>query len=202
MSRITFRKNSSVSSTVSNLLDSVLPGHSTSNGSTESRIVPELSSASQIINASSSKRNLNPEEVRRLKKKQKLVQRQEVQKETAKNQQLKEKARYDVLMSHYKNNTLNALEKQELKKLIKRNVASIQSWRTDIEEDLDEIQKDILDLKHQGKHVKSKKKRQVNGKVSEKELYEKRKKSQEHRFPGLTPGLAPVGMDDSDSDEE
>jgi hypothetical protein len=96
---------------------------------------------------------------------------------------------------------LTESEKKELKRLISKNVVNLQSWRADIDEDLEDIQSSILELKNQGVHVKSKKKRTINKKVSEKELYDKRKKSQENRYPGLTPGLAPVDLEDSDSDD-
>jgi hypothetical protein len=198
MARITFKSNTSASSTVNNLLDSVLPGHSSSAGLKK---FTSITSTSQIINASSTKKNLKPEDIRRLKKKERLTQRSLIKKQSSKQDALYEKARYELLISHSNSNTLTESEKKELKRLISKNVVNLQSWRADIDEDLEDIQSSILELKNQGVHVKSKKKRTINKKVSEKELYDKRKKSQENRYPGLTPGLAPVDLEDSDSDD-
>ena len=84
---------------------------------------------------------------------------------------------------------------KELKKLINRNVVSLQSWKTEAADQIEDLQREILQLKNTDRS-----KKRVKQKVLGKDLY---KKKLERKYPGLTPGLAPVGLSDSDdSDDE
>jgi hypothetical protein len=182
---LTFTNSTKSSSTVNKLLDSVLPGHSTAGKIS-------VSSKSQIINTI--QKRLKPEEVRRIQKKERLVQRRQVRQKREERERVESISRYQLLKQHAKDGKLSRDEKIELKKLVNRNVISVQSWRTDVEDEIVDLQKEILDLKKSDYSRKRSKK-----KINAQEVY---KKKQEKRYPGLTPGLAPVGMSDSDSDDE
>lgn len=196
MSKITFKDQGSVSSTVNKLLESVLPGHSTQVSKKTT-----INSKSQIINESSSKKNLKPEEIRRLKKKERLNQRKLIKKSSQKKEELEESAKYELLLKHSKEGTLSNDEKIELKKLIKKNIINLQSWKTEIDEDLEEMENEITDLKKNDQYIR--KRRRIPKRIASKEFYEdieQAQKNQQKRYPGLTPGLAPVDMNDSDSE--
>lgn len=187
---IQFASASKSSSTVSKLLDTVLPGHSIRTEKTSA-----VSSKSQIINTAQKK--LKPEEVRRLQKKEKLVVRQQVKDKREQRERVESVARYELLQQHAKDGKLTLDEKKELKRLINKNIVSVQSWRTDAEDEMVDVQKQILELKKTDyANKKSKKKQSI---ISAQNMY---KKKLEKKYPGLTPGLAPVGMSDSDTDDE
>ncbi|CDR45591.1 CYFA0S19e00694g1_1 [Cyberlindnera fabianii] len=184
---ITFTKNSKTTGSLNRLLETVLPGHTTNTA-----LKP--TSSSQIIN--STQKKLKPEFVRRQRKKEKLEQRKNVKLERLSREQVEAQARYDVLLQHSKHGTLTTDEKKELKRLIKKNVVNVQSWRMENEEELKEIQQDIMEL--QKTEYTRVKRRPTTKRLDATQLYNKK---QAKRFPGLTPGLAPVDMEDSDEED-
>lgn len=182
---LSFGDSSKSANTVNRLLDNVFPGHSTA-------VTKIGTSGAQIINTAQKK--LKPEEVRRIQKKEKLAQRHQMRQKQQVRAKVESVARYDLLKQHAKDGKLTPDEKKELKILVNKNVVSLQSWRTDAEDEMVDIQREILELKKKDSSKKRSKK-----KVTAQEIY---KKKQEQKYPGLTPGLAPVGMSDSDSDDE
>lgn len=187
---IQFQSSASSASQVNKLLDSLLPGNSVS--STDQQR-DNVTSTSQIINMAQKK--LKPEEIRRIQKKERHIKRQKIRKQRDQKDQVESTAKYELLQQHAKTGNLTNREKKELKKLINRNVVSLQSWKTEAADQIEDLQREILQLKNTDRS-----KKRVKQKVLGKDLY---KKKLERKYPGLTPGLAPVGLSDSDdSDDE
>lgn len=182
---IKFSNKKSTTSTVNRLLDSVLPGHSTEvdTGRTHS--------LSQAIKKSQNYKT-TPEEARRIKKNLKVQKKKEIRVNKKKNDKVAKTARLQLLQDHFKQGLLTKEESLELKKLIKQNVANIQAWEIDEddEEDLIDIQDSIMDLEK--KDYKKETRRRINKKA----IYEKPEPKTPNSFKGLTPGLAPVWMED------
>ncbi|CEP20937.1 unnamed protein product [Cyberlindnera jadinii] len=187
---IQFQSSASSASQVNKLLDSLLPGNSVS--STDQQR-DNVTSTSQIINMAQKK--LKPEEIRRIQKKERHIKRQKIRKQRDQKDHVESTAKYELLQQHAKTGNLTNREKKELKKLINRNVVSLQSWKTEAADQIEDLQREILQLKNTDRS-----KKRVKQKVLGKDLY---KKKLERKYPGLTPGLAPVGLSDSDdSDDE
>ncbi|CAH6720933.1 regulator of rDNA transcription 14 [[Candida] jaroonii] len=84
---------------------------------------------------------------------------------------------YEIIKSKPKDQ-LDDHHKKYLKKLVRKNKRLL----INDEEDLEDIQAEILNF--------------------EKKAPKKDKSFKEHKFPGLTPGLAPVGYESDDEDDE
>ncbi|ODQ62803.1 hypothetical protein WICANDRAFT_76965 [Wickerhamomyces anomalus NRRL Y-366-8] len=188
---ITFKNPSKSQKTVNKLLSRVLPGH-TATSTTPSSSSSNLSSTSQQLTSSH-----NSNTSHKVLKQQKKKQKQAIKISESQRQKLMAEAQRRVLKEHSTTGKLTPQEALELKKYVKKNVVDITSWHNE-DDELDEVQQEILELKQKeprfrGKRVSNKKsaKKQMDGIYNKKEMI---------RYPGLTPGLAPVGMDDEDSD--
>lgn len=103
-----------------------------------------------------------------------------------------------VLKEHSSSGKLTREEALELKKYVKKNVVDLASWQVE-DDDMQEIQNDILELKSKDNRQRGKNiKKRTGSKENARDIY----KENMIRYPGLTPGLAPVGMDDEDEDSD
>lgn len=107
-------------------------------------------------------------------------------------------AKLEILRKHQAEGTLTNRERKYLNKVISKNIRGLKSWDTN-DEELQELQNSVLGHAMEAKmRPKSKTKRR-----SKKEFNEERQSNKDHRYPGLTPGLAPVGAsDEEDSSQE
>lgn len=136
-------------------------------------------------------------------KKAKRAQKQAIKKKAAENKALEKKVKLQIIQQHIDridkegksgDYQLTEEEKTMINSLIDKNVKNVQSWKdSEILEEIKQLQEEILKLKEGSSRKKeSDREIQMGGK----------KKKKDHAYPGLTPGLAPVDLEDSDSDEE
>ncbi|CCH42492.1 hypothetical protein BN7_2037 [Wickerhamomyces ciferrii] len=184
---ITFNNPSKSTKTVNKLLAKVLPGQSSSN-----IIKSSSSSTSQQLTSHQQNHKIDPYKVQKQDKKQK---RQAIKIINEKRAKLLNEAKAKILEDHLNQGTLSKEEKLELKLKIKKNVTNLQSWSLEQEDDLKEIQDQILSMKNKSKKKIINKKSKSN----QNDIYDKKTIQ---RYPGLTPGLAPVDMDDSEEESD
>lgn len=179
--------------TVNKLFESILPG---------TCILPQTSqlSATESFYKEASKRKLLPEEIKKLNKAQKAKQNKQVNKKVLKDKKFQKLMKYNLIKSHKDRNELTEGERKFLKKLVKKNSSAIRrAGDVDdilIKEEIDELRDEILLLENE-KYDRSSKRKQDN-RLQE---FKQTTTSGEISYSGLTPGLAPVGLDD-ESDEE
>lgn len=184
---------------VNSLLSKVLPG-STKIDANKSRQKRTGGSKAQLINNNLKKRVLiQAKDTHRIKKKRRQLQKQQVKSQQQKNEELQQMAKLEVLKKHRADDTLTTKERKFLDKVIKKNVRSLKSWEVEDEEELLELQANIL--KQTGataSYNKTKTRKKKN-----KEFKEQTKQHNvDHRYSGLTPGLAPVGLSDEEESSE
>lgn len=191
-------------SVVNGLLSNLLPGVPkirANNGKTS----VNNGSTAQLIDRNLKKRvQLQNRDVHKIKKKCKLVKKKKVKKHKLDKEQLEQLAKHQVLKKHQQEGTLTDHERKYLNKLIKRNSQNLRSWdlEEEVRDELEDIQQSILkDTVSTANTDRSKRRR-----FKRKQFKEDIKESdfvKDHRYPGLTPGLAPVGLsDEEDSSEE
>ncbi|CAI4958945.1 BEM_HP_G0071720.mRNA.1.CDS.1 [Saccharomyces cerevisiae] len=191
-------------SVVNGLLSNLLPGVPkirANNGKTS----VNNGSKAQLIDRNLKKRvQLQNRDVHKIKKKCKLVKKKQVKKHKLDKEQLEQLAKHQVLKKHQHEGTLTDHERKYLNKLIKRNSQNLRSWdlEGEVRDELEDIQQSILmDTVSTANTDRSKRRR-----FKRKQFKEDIKESdfvKDHRYPGLTPGLAPVGLsDEEDSSEE
>ncbi|KAH3672917.1 hypothetical protein WICMUC_004004 [Wickerhamomyces mucosus] len=183
MVKISFNNKPSTTS-VNNLLNTVLPGHSISNSNNNSQL-----SNTEILNNAKTN-NLKFEEIHKINKYQKLQKRKISQKLKKSERELASKIKFNLLKTKKK---LNDKEQKEYKNLINDNIKGLIDTNS---EDLKDIQNEILEI------IKPKDKINRKNKKIVKQINLYKKKTIQHSFKGLTPGLAPVDLEDSDSDED
>ncbi|OBA25953.1 hypothetical protein HANVADRAFT_3245 [Hanseniaspora valbyensis NRRL Y-1626] len=223
-------QTSATSSLVNNLLNNVLPGvnnnydiQSVENDNPNDLLAQKRSNkfkdikkkkhVVQLINDNLKKRafldDINQEKII---KKQKQRLRKSIKQTNLDTKQLVDDANLQNLKKHYKEGTLSGKEHKLLKKTIKKEVMKLKQWDLDYEvkEDLKELQKDIL-LITDPKYAEALKRKQLKQMKNKKKLKHTSSSNAsttsssshiDHRVSGLTPGLAPVDMEDSDSEEE
>ncbi|EGW31289.1 uncharacterized protein SPAPADRAFT_56168 [Spathaspora passalidarum NRRL Y-27907] len=93
-------------------------------------------------------------------------------------------------------------EKKYLTKLAKRNIAQLQSVKVDemVEDELKEVKAQVLAEITDKSHGRLRKKRLVNNKNKKFDDFDSKVKRGMISVPGLTPGLAPVDYNESDSE--
>lgn len=191
-------------SVANGLLSNLLPGVPkirANNGKTS----VNNGSKAQLIDRNLKKRvQLQNRDVHKIKKKCKLVKKKQVKKHKLDKEQLEQLAKHQVLKKHQQEGTLTDHERKYLNKLIKRNSQNLRSWdlEEEVRDELEDIQQSILkDTVSTANTDRSKRRR-----FKRKQFKEDIKGSdfvKDHRYPGLTPGLAPVGLsDEEDSSEE
>ncbi|KAH3687034.1 hypothetical protein WICPIJ_001978 [Wickerhamomyces pijperi] len=202
MSKITFNKNKSQKSTVSNLLNTVLPGHSvvstaTSHFSTNNK----KQSTTEII--SKFNKRLSKEEIHHINKSQKSQLKKQAKTDRQAKAKLRDQVQLDLIRNtHSKSNsTLNLTkgEKTQYRQILAKSISQVLTLAPDVEE-TQEIQDEIMDIVNPSTARDRKNKKRIQGKTV---LYKKKDaKTAGYNFKGLTPGLAPVDMEDPDSDDE
>lgn len=176
-------------STLQKFLANVVP-----DGDSNPKKIREVSAA-QSINNQLTAAKLSPAEIKKLHKKAKAKQMRLLKKSQAENTKRNKIAKHQLITKHRKDNTLTLEEDKYLRKIVKRNanllnrLSEIEDY--DLRSELQSLQQDILSAQKPKKPMKNKdrakdfKEKLQSGKIS---------------YPGLTPGLAPVGMDDDDSE--
>lgn len=183
---------------VNELLNSILPGSSQVKVQ-HKRKSSEKGSKAQLINRNLKKRlELQERDAFRIRRKQKKIQKKKIGDKKAQLETFEQKAKLLVLKKHRDENTLTEHEKEYLDKLLKKNVRSLKSWEVDEKEEMEDLQKKVLVGLASNKSVGTSKRRTHKKKQFKQQLS---KNVSDHRYPGLTPGLAPVGLsDEEDSD--
>lgn len=154
-------------------------------------------SKAQAVNNQLKARALSADEVRRLQKKAKLKQQRKLKKQQEEATRVKKVAKHQIIKSHKENKELTVEEEKYLNKIVKRNANSL-SRLSEIEDyelksELESLQDEILAAQRQtNRKTKQKLKKDFNEKLKRGKI----------SYPGLTPGLAPVGLDDDDEDSD
>ncbi|KAL6948684.1 hypothetical protein ACO0QE_001157 [Hanseniaspora vineae] len=213
MSTSRYTENSS-KKLVNDLLDSVLPGVSTlsktkSKHSFSKSKTRRSQNSAQLINENLKKRVLvddfNPHSII---KKAKLREKKLIKSKQKNDQWYKTQARINLLKEHYEKNNLTEQEQQLLKQRIDKQVDLLKTWELDeeMQEELDDLQDDILHLtesnKHGSKRRRLKKKSKTFNSSNNNNKSHKKSSSMDSRYAGLTPGLAPVGLDDEEESSD
>ncbi|CEP62137.1 Rrt14p LALA0_S04e08680g [Lachancea lanzarotensis] len=134
-----------------------------------------------------------------IKKKVNQQRKKEIKAKLALQDQLDQRAKLQILKKHHEEGTLTNKERKYLNKVIGRNVRDLKSWDMEDETDLQDLQDSILEssgVAEQGRRTKK-------GRKDFKEGPSSKAHTSDHRYAGLTPGLAPVGLsDEEESDAE
>lgn len=190
---------------VNGLLDSLLPG--AKKISSEGRRLKSSrglkGSKAQLIDRNLKRTvELQERDVESLKKRQRKVKKRAVRANKKENDRLEQLAKLSVLEKHKEAGTLTGREQKYLNTQINRNARRAKSWDLEDEdkEELRELQKQIIDQTGGVERSKRSQKRRKRVKEFRAEISQQ---SSDRRYPGLTPGLAPVGLsDEEDSSEE
>lgn len=192
--------------TVNQLLGSLLPG--------AKKIAPGEGKRSRQSSGKGSRARLIDRNLKRmvelqerdqfaLRKRQKKLKASAIKSNRRNRDMIEQAAKLKVLDEHLKQETLSAKEQKYLNKMAERNARRLSSWdlEDDEREDLRELQERIISQTSGtgsgSKRSQARKKRGKNFKEDIKPM------STDHRYPGLTPGLAPVGLsDEEDSSDE
>lgn len=189
-------------STVNKLFANILPGSTV----TDSPAVDSRLSSTEIINNQmNSKHKLSTEEIKKINKANKIKKNKAINKKVEANKKFNKLVKYNIIKNHKLDNPneLPEEERKYLQKLVKKNSSTLRRLTDiddpDVKDEIDQLKAEILELTNE-KYNKAKASK--NNKLDKKsqDFNEKVKKGL-ISTPGLTPGLAPVGLDD-DSDEE
>lgn len=184
--------HSQAKSTVNKLLANFLPGSQTP-ATTKSK---KLSSAEKASNEISKKSNT--EDIKRIASKTKKIQKKKILKASETSKKFQKLAKYSSIKAHKESGTLTPEEQKYLNKLVKKNVSAINSL-TEIDDDelkdeLKQVKRDILAV------TTPKKIKKLSKKNSKQSDFDSKVKKGFISYPGLTPGLAPVDYNESDSE--
>lgn len=177
------------------LFSSLLPGTQ----GTTSKQSSSLSSAELLSIEIENKNKLSKEELKKIHKQNKFKQHKKIKKALEDEKRFNKLAKYHLIKHHKTGGELSEEEAKYLKKLVKKNVNSLNRVSEiddmEIKSELDQVRQDILKInkeKHdkKAKRIQNKKTKDFNSKVAKGMI----------SYPGLTPGLAPVGLDDSDDE--
>lgn len=196
---------------VNSLLNNLLPGATKISSNSNRRRLKgsegSKGSKAQLIDINLRKRvEIQEKDVSRIKKKEKKLRKQVVKTKRKANDQLEQLAKLQILKNHKQDGELTIKEQKFLNNVMRRNVSNAISWDLDVDdkEDLRDLQEYILDNTVASKNAARSQKRRKRTKQFKEEIGGKPTSGMEHRYPGLTPGLAPVGLSDEEesSDEE
>lgn len=199
-----------VTNAVNGLLSSILPGATkitSNNKNRNSNAKSSNGSKAQLIDQNLKKNiELKEKNTYRIKKKSKELKKRKIKANKVSNEKLEQVAKLQILQKHKEEGTLTNKEKKYFNNLISRNVQKAKSWEfeEDEQDELDEIQQYILGNMDNSKDLKRTKRRRTKKKEFKEEANASDKQSNpDQRYPGLTPGLAPVGLsDEEDSSDE
>lgn len=176
-------------STVNKLLANFLPG---------SVVIEQPSkkvSSAETVSKEISKK-ANPDEIRRIALKQKKIQKKKILKSTQESKKFQKLAKYKLIKAHKEDGSITPEESKYLNKLVKKNISAINSLSEidddDLKQELAQVKRDILETTAPKKKSKKSlsKQKEFNAKIKKGFI----------SYPGLTPGLAPVDHNDSDSE--
>ncbi|CAI4065502.1 hypothetical protein SUVZ_09G0420 [Saccharomyces uvarum] len=191
-------------SAVNGLLLSLLPGVPKVRANGGKKRVNNGSKA-QLIDRNLKKRvELQNRDVHKIKKRSKLAKKKQVKVHKHDKERLEQLAKYQVLKKHQEEGTLTEHERKYLNKLIRRNSQNLRSWdlEDEVRDELDDIQQYILKQTVSTTNA-DRSQRRRSKKKQFKEDIKQSESAENHRYPGLTPGLAPVGLsDEEDSSDE
>ncbi|CAL9727847.1 regulator of rDNA transcription protein 14 [Monosporozyma unispora] len=185
---------------VNSLLAKVLPGSQNIKTGSKSKNHTKKGSKAQLIDANLKQRvQLQQRDTLRIKKKQKQAARDKIKHRKLALESLERNAKLQILESHRQKGTLTHREKEYVAKLVKSNVAKVKALDV-TQEEKDEL-KDLQNfiLANDNKNTLRSKKRRSKIKQFREDITSSGKKSVvDHRYAGLTPGLAPVGLSDEE----
>ncbi|ODV97399.1 hypothetical protein PACTADRAFT_32866 [Pachysolen tannophilus NRRL Y-2460] len=183
---------------INKLISNYLPGSeqiASSNSSKKLNKIKLIKSGAQAINNNAVNHKFNEKNEafrRKSQKKEKLVKRKKVKSISEETLKLNRVAKINKLKSekNYKD--------KELVEVLDKKVEILKSWELSNENELKALEAEILSIKQkeQNKRKKTRARRQ------EKSEFNEKVKKGIISYPGLTPGLAPVGLADEDEDEE
>lgn len=192
---------------VNSLLSTLLPGakkiSSGIDGRRSKSSTKVRGSKAQLIDRNLKKIvELQERDVESLKKRQRKMKKRAVRANKVENDKIQQLAKLSVLERHKKVGTLTVKEQKYLNKLVNRNVRTARSL--DLEEEdkeaLRELQQKIISQNSGVESAKRSKKRRKTVKKFKEDIHPT---VRDRRYPGLTPGLAPVGLsDEEDSSDE
>lgn len=181
-------------STVNKLLSNILPGSTVNVTSNPSG---KQLAAAQLAHKEIRKAKLSSHEIKKINQINKAKQNKNINSKMEKEKKFMKLMKYNLIKKHKEEKKLSIEESKYLKKLVKKNanmvkrVSEISDY--EINSDLNAIRNEILLLTNpsSSKRKLDKKKNDFNAKIKKGAI----------SYPGLTPGLAPVGLED-DSDDE
>lgn len=192
---------------VNSLLSKVLPGSQNIKVGKRSKKNNSKGSKAQLIDTHLKQRlYVQQRDTLRIKKKQKQLEKDKIKHRKNALETLERKAKLQILETHRQKGTLTRREKEYVDKLVKSNVSKVKSLDVTKEQkqELRDLQSFIL--AQDNKNNLRSRKRRTRVKQFKEDLTSSGKKSVvDHRYAGLTPGLAPVGLSDeeeSSSEEE
>ncbi|CAK7893869.1 regulator of rDNA transcription protein 14 [[Candida] anglica] len=183
---------SQAKSTVNKLLANFLPGAAIAS----TTVVPTKPTAKAQTVAKELSKKSNPEELKRIAKKQKLAQRKKILKNSETTKKFNKLAKYNSIKAHKESGNITPQEEKYLSKLVRKNISAVNSLSEiddpELKQELSEVKKDILSIYAPVKKSKkqSSKQKDFNTKIQKGYI----------SYPGLTPGLAPVDYNESDSE--
>lgn len=197
--KMAFSSNSSkakAKATVSKLFETMLPGTSLAG------LGKQGASSTEKFVREMSKKRLSKEEIRKANKVEKVKQNKAINKKLEADKKFQKLVKFQVIKSHKSSENLSPEEEKYLKKLIKKNsnVVKRASGVDDpiVQEEIDDLRKEILDLANE--KYKQSRERKLDAKLESFNHRLHKGEQKEMDAPGLTPGLAPVGFDESDDE--
>lgn len=178
---------------VNRLFESMLPGTS---------LLPSASgktSSTEKFAAQVSKKKLTKHERQKAQKAEKMKRNKTINQKLEQEKKFRKLVKFNVIKAHQEGKTLSPEEQKYLRKLIKKNANAVSrvSEVDDpfVKDEIDSLRQEILALTNE-KYDKSRD-RKIDAKLlSFNDKIEKGVLA----YPGLTPGLAPVGFDESDEE--
>lgn len=179
--------------TVDKLFGSMLPG-------TALPTQPKKNvSATEKFAQEIAKKKLSRDEIRKANKIEKIKRNKSINTKLEKDKKFQKLVKYNVIKSHKTGEKLSPEEEKYLKKLIKKNSNAVNRVSNVddpfVKEEIDDLRKEIIALTNE-KFDKSRD-RKLDAKLLS---FNEKVKKGVLSYPGLTPGLAPVGFDDSDDE--
>lgn len=178
---------------VNRLFESMLPGTS---------FLPSASgkaSATENFVAQVSKKRLTKHERQKAQRVEKIKKNKAINKKLEQEKKFKKLVKFNVIKAHKEGKALSPEEQKYLRKLIKKNANAVSrvSEVDDpfVKDEIESLREEILALTNE-KYERSRD-RKLDAKLLS---FNDKIKKGVLAYPGLTPGLAPVGFDDSDEE--
>lgn len=192
MSFVSASSRKKANATVSKLLDSMFPG--------QVAVARNVGSSTESFHREAKKKRLTKQEALKIRKSEKAKNNQEINKRLERNKKFQKLVKYNIIKSHKDVDNLTEAEEKYIKKLVKKNTNAL-ARRADIDdaeirEEIDALRAEILDLSNE---------RTGSSRTQKEEVVFESASNQNvnpniSKYAGLTPGLAPVGYSDDESD--